>query len=67
VGACLVVDLQLPDPDEPLYTLGRVVWVARMPDGDTWRVAVAFSSLSMGARERLHRVVAAWPTTPRAS
>ncbi|MEJ2386386.1 MAG: PilZ domain-containing protein [Chromatiaceae bacterium] len=67
VGARLVIDLDLPDRGQPLYTLGRVIWVVRMPDGLAWRVGVTFYSLSTGARARLHGIVVGPQTRQRAS
>jgi Tfp pilus assembly protein PilZ len=58
VGARLVVDLELPGREEPVYTLGHVVWVESVPDGRNWRVGVALSNLSMTARARLQQFVA---------
>jgi hypothetical protein len=67
MGARLVVDLDLPDRSEPLYTLGRVVWLVPMPDERAWRVGVGFYSLSMSTRARLHGIVAGGEKRRRAS
>jgi c-di-GMP-binding flagellar brake protein YcgR len=57
VDSRILLDLEMPRPDDPIRTTGRVVWVEEAPYAEQWRVGVAFDELSKSTRTRLRRVV----------
>ena len=51
----IAIELDIEKDQNPIFAVGKVQWVVRMPDSESFRIGMTFDDVFQGSKTRLNK------------